>query len=238
MEITLTKTNFETEVLKSDKPVLVDFWAPWCGGCCRELPDFQRLQEDYGERVTVLAVHSSMLTDAPEDFIAESGYTFRFALDADDTMIPSLGGSTMLPQTVILAPDGTVVFNETRSMSYEKLVSVILPLLGEGTELPTAAAPADAEADAAAETAAGTADYIVHVTDAAGAGIAGAKVQFCTAMQCLLEETDVTGTAVYTGMRYPYEVHLLKVPAPFSGTAEVFTMPEEGGEMTITVSAP
>ena len=43
MEITLTESNFETEVLKSDKPVLVDFWASWCGPCKMLAPTIEQI---------------------------------------------------------------------------------------------------------------------------------------------------------------------------------------------------
>ena len=51
--VQFTDANFEQEVLKSEKPVLVDFWAPWCGPCRAVGPVVEDLAETYKGRVKV-----------------------------------------------------------------------------------------------------------------------------------------------------------------------------------------
>lgn len=51
--ITLTANNFDDEVLKSDKPVLIDFWAVWCGPCRMVSPIIKELAADYAGKIKV-----------------------------------------------------------------------------------------------------------------------------------------------------------------------------------------
>jgi len=53
MEINLTNSNFDNEVLSSDTPVLVDFWAPWCSPCLMVAPNVEVLAKEYAGKLKV-----------------------------------------------------------------------------------------------------------------------------------------------------------------------------------------
>ena len=53
MEIKFTDQNFEEEVIKSETPVLIDFWAPWCGPCQMMGPIIEELAQEFGEKMKI-----------------------------------------------------------------------------------------------------------------------------------------------------------------------------------------
>jgi thioredoxin 1 len=57
MAMQLTDSNFEAEVLKSDIPVLVDFWAPWCGPCRAIAPVIEELAQEYAGQVKIVKMN-------------------------------------------------------------------------------------------------------------------------------------------------------------------------------------
>ena len=52
----ITDDQFESEVIKSSTPVLVDFWAEWCGPCTAIAPTLEEIAGDYGDRLKVVKV--------------------------------------------------------------------------------------------------------------------------------------------------------------------------------------
>ncbi len=108
---------------------VINFWATWCTPCVAELPHFQRLHGTYPD-IALVAIHSDLVTDDVEEYLSGFDYTIPFALD-DSGVITAYGGSTMLPQTIVLDQNGVIVYNKVGSVTYELLESLVAPLLEE-----------------------------------------------------------------------------------------------------------
>ncbi len=71
-EVTLTRENFENEILNSDRPVLIDFWASWCGPCRMLSPVISQIAEEYDGKVKVCKVNVDEETELASAFRVSS----------------------------------------------------------------------------------------------------------------------------------------------------------------------
>ena len=68
----VTDASFAADVLQSDKPVLVDFWAEWCGPCKMIGPSLEEISEELGDKVSIVKMDIMESTDTPAKFGVQS----------------------------------------------------------------------------------------------------------------------------------------------------------------------
>jgi peroxiredoxin len=90
--------------------VLVNFWATWCPPCRLEMPGFQDVWEDYGERgVTILGLSVDRGDrSAVEGWVIDRGITYPIAF-APGTVVRDYGGAGVLPTSILIDPHGRIV---------------------------------------------------------------------------------------------------------------------------------
>jgi len=82
----VTDAEFEEQVLQADRPVLVDFWAPWCGPCLRLAPVIDELAEEMGDRIRVMKLNTDENPESPGKYGVMSIPTLILFKDGQETI--------------------------------------------------------------------------------------------------------------------------------------------------------
>ena len=125
------------EVKLSDqlgKPVVVNFWASWCGPCKSELGDFDEAAAEYGDDVVFMMVNltdgSRDTVDGVKDFVEKEGYSFPLYFDTEYSASKAYGVRS-IPSTAFVDAEGNFVAGYTGAMSKSTLEEYIAVLIGD-----------------------------------------------------------------------------------------------------------
>lgn len=106
------------------KPIVLNFWASWCGPCKMEMPDFQAKYEDSGSEIQFLMVNmtdgSRETQESAEEFISDEGYTFPVLYDLDYNAA-TVYGVYSLPTTYFIDSEGYAIAQAKGALSAETL---------------------------------------------------------------------------------------------------------------------
>ena len=111
------------------KPVIINFWATWCGPCVKEMPAFERLKDDFGDKIGIIAVNCGDDAGTVKDFVEENGYTFPVVLD-EEYSISMLYPTNSIPYTVVVDAEGRVTHISTGALDADTMYERYKEALG------------------------------------------------------------------------------------------------------------
>ena len=116
------------------KPIIVNFWASWCGPCRSEMPDIQKAYEQYGNEIHFLIVNltdgSRETAETATDYITQEGYTFPIYFDTT-LNAASVYGAYSIPMTFFIGAEGQPIARYSGAMPADILQQGIDMLLSE-----------------------------------------------------------------------------------------------------------
>ena len=123
-ELTFTDYSGKAVALSQflGKPMVVNAWASWCPFCVEELSDFISLQEEYKDKIAVIAVNRAEPPAIAKNYTDHRGLTEKlvFLLDSPDSFYQAIGGFSM-PETIFADKDGKIVFHKRGPMNLEEM---------------------------------------------------------------------------------------------------------------------
>ncbi len=111
------------------RPVVVNFFASWCAPCKLEMPDFEKVHQEYADRVVFVGIATQDSATKANEVVQQTGITYAIGLDPDGLLFTKTGGLGM-PTTVLLTADGKVADVHTGALDAAKLREKLDKVLG------------------------------------------------------------------------------------------------------------
>lgn len=123
-------------------PVILNFWASWCAPCIEEMPDFQIVHEEFGDRLTLIGVNDGEALETAVEFQGRTGVEYIILLDPTTQLTGGPYGLIGRPTTFYINADGTIRDIRVGIHSLEEMRRLAGELLGEQPAAAQAEAPA------------------------------------------------------------------------------------------------
>lgn len=129
--------DFEVELLSGEKvklsdylgkPVFLNFWATWCGPCVGEMPYIEKIKNEYGDKLVVLAINSGDYKEDVKTFINKKGYSFNVGIDEKGTVL-TIYDSMYIPLSIFIDENGIIQVRKVGALSEENMKTIVEDLI-------------------------------------------------------------------------------------------------------------